>query len=312
MNSQRDIPLPGKEGVDACFTLFSALLLLLGVDTIRKVVELATDWSNGHASQILVVPFVSGWLIWLKRKTLFENPRPSVLPGGVVVALGVSLFVFAKTTDVGLSANDVLSLLTGSLIVLWLGGFLMAYGPAAFRAALFPLLFLFSAVPIPSALLDRLIALLQAGSAEMAYRLIKLFGVPVYREGFVFAMPDVVIEVAPACSGIRSAIAIFISGLIAGHVFLRSLWRKAFLLTVAIPVLFFKNAVRIAVLSVLAVHWDKRVLTSSLHTDGGVVFFLLGLCLLYPVLVVLVKSEKKLSETQELDARTSPPVSGGR
>ena len=60
---------------------------------------------------------------------------------------------------------------------------------------------------------------------------------------------------------------------------------------VAIPVLFFKNAVRIAVLSVIAVHWDKRVMTSSLHTDGGVLFFALGLCLLYPFLLILAKSE---------------------
>jgi len=277
--------------LNVIFGLFSVLLVLANAGTIREVIRFALDLHNSHASQILMVPFVSAWLLWTKRKAVFHNPRPSVLPGLAVMGLGALLFLYAKTAGDRLSGGDQLSLMTTSVVVLWLGGFLLTYGSTAFRTALFPLLFLFFAVPIPRALLDRVIRILQVGSAEVAYVLIKLSGIPVYRQGFIFAMPNLVVEVTEACSGIRSAIAIFISGLIAGHVFLQSTWKKLLLMCVAIPVLFFKNAVRIAVLSVIAVHWDKRVMTSSLHTDGGVLFFALGLCLLYRFLLILAKPE---------------------
>ena len=71
------------------------------------------------------------------------------------------------------------------------------------------------------------------------------------------------------------------------------------MLVAAIPILIFKNALRISVLSLLAVHLDKRILTSALHREGGIPFFVLGLLFIYPVLVMLVKSERKKTATQQ-------------
>jgi exosortase len=128
----------------------------------------------------------------------------------------------------------------------------------------------------------------------MAYVLIRLSGIPVLRSGMIFKLPNLVIEVAPQCSGIRSGISILISGLLAGHLFLRTYWRRVLLVLIAVPVLIFKNAVRIGTLSYLAVHFDKKWLTDSdLHRDGGILFFVLGLILLYPVLAMLIRSESK-------------------
>ena len=115
----------------------------------------------------------------------------------------------------------------------------------------------------------------------------------------IFEMPNLTIEVAPQCSGIRSGISILISSLLAGHLFLRSMWRRGLLVLIAVPVLIFKNALRIGMLSYLAVHWDKRILTSHLHTEGGIPFFVLGLILLYPVLVMLIRSESKQSKASD-------------
>jgi exosortase len=128
----------------------------------------------------------------------------------------------------------------------------------------------------------------------MAYVILKLSGTPILREGFVFRLPNLSIEVAPECSGIRSGISILISGLLAGHLFLRSYWKRIVLVLIAVPVLIFKNALRIGTLSYLAVHFDPRILTSELHREGGIPFFVLGLLLLYPVLAVLMKSESKI------------------
>jgi len=157
------------------------------------------------------------------------------------------------------------------------------YGASAFKAGLFPLLFLLLMVPLPTFLLDRFIAWLQVGSADVAEWIFHLSGTPVLRQGLIFALPQVTIEVAKECSGIRSTQALLITCLLAGYLFMRTNWRRAVLLVAAVPVLIVKNGVRIATLTLLAVHVDPSFLTGHLHHDGGFVFFALAMLILLPL-----------------------------
>ena len=77
---------------------------------------------------------------------------------------------------------------------------------------------------------------------------------------------------------------------------------------VSVPVLLFKNALRISTLAYLAVHVDQRILTSELHREGGIPFFVLGLLLLYPVLAILIRSEKKNNVTAANSLAPLKPV----
>jgi exosortase len=141
------------------------------------------------------------------------------------------------------------------------------------------LLFLFFAVPIPGAALERTISLLQAGSAEVAYRLLQATGMPIARDGFVFHLSTLDIEVAPQCSGIRSSLSLVITGILAAYLFLRTGWARTLLMITIVPIAILKNGIRIAVLSSLAIYWDEKILASDLHHKGGVVFFILALLL---------------------------------
>ena len=282
------------------FIVYSLLLFAVMAGPIRAVIGYAMDTENTHASQIVLIPFISAGLLYLSRKKIFSNVEYAVLPALAPIIAGVALFILGKTIGVQLEdEGDRLAFMAGSLVVLWVGGFLLFYGTAAFRTALFPLLFLVFCIPIPHFILVRTIATLQLWSANMAYVLIKLSGTAVYRQGMIFHMPDLTIEVAPQCSGIRSGISILISSLLAGHLFLRAMWRRGILVLIAVPILIFKNALRIGTLSYLAIHLDKRILTSHLHTEGGIPFFVLGLILLYPVLALLIRSESKQLKASE-------------
>jgi len=116
----------------------------------------------------------------------------------------------------------------------------------------------------------------------------------VLREGIVFHLPNISISVAPQCSGIRSSLALVITSVLAGHMFLKKGWNKTLLVLAVIPITMLKNGIRIVTLSLFAVYVDKRVLTdSALHTDGGIVFFILALFLMAPILFVLRRSEKR-------------------
>jgi exosortase len=116
---------------------------------------------------------------------------------------------------------------------------------------------------------------------------------PVLRDACVFHLPGISIEVAPQCSGIRSSLALVITCVLAGHMFLETTWKKALLVLAVLPITMLKNGIRIVTLSVLAVYVDRGFLESSLHRDGGILFFILALLLMAPILFVLRKSEHK-------------------
>jgi len=287
------------------FILFSVGLLAAMAGPLKALIHYALDTENTHASQIVLIPFICGTLIYLNQEKIFSSVRYAVLPALAPMIAGVVLFIAGKTVGLQFKEEgDQLAFMASSLVVLWVAGFLMFYGTTAFKAALFPLLFLVFCIPIPSFILERTIATLQLWSANMSYVLIKLSGTPVLRNGMIFKLPNLVIEVAPQCSGIRSGISILISSLLAGHLFLQTMWRRGLLVLIAVPVLIFKNALRIGTLSYLAVHVDKQILTSRLHQEGGIPFFVLGLILLYPVLALLIRSESKRRKPKDPDYRT--------
>ena len=119
--------------------------------------------------------------------------------------------------------------------------------------------------------------------------------VPFLREGFIFHLPGMSIEVAKECSSIRSSLALFITGIVAGHLFLKGGWKKVILALSVFPITVLKNGIRITTLSLLGVYVDKKFITQSLlHTSGGYFFYIPALVLLGIVLWVLRKREKRI------------------
>jgi exosortase len=275
------------------FGLFSLALVLLALGPLRRVVAFSMDYENVDSSHVLLIPFISGALLFSRRYAIFSDLRSSILPAGILIIIGAVLHYIGRTHETQLGKSDYLALIAGSVIVAWLGGFFLFYGSAAFKAGLFPLLFLGLAIPIPSRVFHEFARMLQNGSASMVAVLFTLTGTPTYRNDVVFALPGLTIEVAEECSGIRSTLGILIISLLAGHLLLKSNWRKSAFLLAVVPISLFKNAVRIVTLSLLAIYWDMSFITGRLHHDGGIVFMMIGLGLMYPFLVLLIKSEEK-------------------
>ncbi len=258
--------------------------------------------TNEGASHLILIPFLVAGLVFIERRTIFNNLSFSAGGGiflslSVIIVLSVRLAGDTVAPDLRLTGNVL------AVLLLWIAGFAFSFGKAAVKSAYFPLLFLFLTVPLPNFLLERVISLLQAGSAEITAVLFNLTGVPVLREGLVFHLARVNIEVARECSGIHSTIALFILALPVVHYGLHSLWKKLFFLACAFFMMILKNGIRIATLTLLAMYVDPDFLTGKLHHQGGIVFFLLGLLLLLPVLLLLQRGESSaLAGKKELAA----------
>jgi exosortase len=248
-----------------------------------------------HYSHILVIPAVAAFLVFLGRKRIFSEVAYALRPAMGFLLMAILFGGLRLSGWLELSENDSLTLAMLSLVAVWVGGFLACYGRKAARAALFPLVFLALLAPLPDVLLHHTIRILQIGSAEATAVIFKLTGTPVYREGFIFAVPGLTIHVAEECSGIRSSMALFITSLLAAYLFLNSPWRRLVLILAVYPITIVKNGLRIVLLTLVTTNWDPDFLSGPMHTRGGQPFFVLGLMVLLVVLWILRKWDRKSS-----------------
>ena len=276
------------------FGIYTVCLMVGAFGVLRALVDLATH--NDTASHIILVPFVTLTLLYQRRDSIFASVRWAPVAGVGVILVGLGLLLAGRLYRDVDSHEGSLSFMVGGIVVLWVGGFLLFHGREAFRAALFPLLFLGFMIPMPGIVLDRATLFLKTGSTEAVAGLFTLTRTPYYRDGFVFSLPKFAIEIADECSGIRSSIALLLTSLLAGDMFLGTGWKKALLVLAVFPVVIVKNGVRIVCLSLLATYVNPGFLTGQLHHDGGFVFFLLGLAILAPLFVLLCRSETALSK----------------
>lgn len=281
--------LANRHAIFASFLLASGLIFWKTWATL-----IAYSLRNESASHILLIPAIALVLLFYGRKRIFPQSDFGIRPGLAVVFAAVGLFWLARWSHV--TGNDRLSLQVLALVFLWIGGFVSSYGLKSSRAAIFPLIFLILMVPWPSAVLDPVIRWLQEGSTDVTYAIFKALGVPVFRDGFVLTVPGVAIEVASECSGIRSSMALLITCLLAAYFYLRTSWKILLFVLLVLPLSIIKNGIRIATLTLLSLYVDPNFLRGSLHRDGGFVFFFLALAIMFPVLRMLERSEKKVQQ----------------
>jgi exosortase len=271
------------------FLFFTVVSLIITYIPIRA---LYSSGQREYYSHIALIPLVSIYLIYIKRKEIFAKVSYSFVAGIPILFLGFALFSGGFISGASLDKNNYASILALSVVIFINGAFILLYGMQAYRSALFPLLFLTFTIPIPTMLMNNIIDYLQVGSTEFTNLLFLASGVPFVRDGFSFHLTNISVEVAKQCSGIRSGMAILIVAVLAGYMFLKSYWKRIFFVICAVMIAMFKNGIRILTLSLLGNYVDRQILESSLHREGGIPFFILALLLLAPVLFLLRKSEK--------------------
>jgi exosortase/archaeosortase family protein len=121
---------------------------------------------------------------------------------------------------------------------------------------------------------------------------------PVLRQGIDFQFPGFALEVAPQCSGIHSSLVLFITSLLAGHLFLRSPWRRGALTLAVIPLGIMRNGLRVLVLGELCVNVSPEMINSPIHHHGGPLFFVLSLGPFFLLLFLLRRAESKQPGSQ--------------
>jgi exosortase len=272
------------------FSILGAISIVIWWKPLASTLALALN-DQQYTHILLIVP-ISVALIVLDWKAPGSFSRLGVSVGSLLLVSAVALAfigrwkLFALPADVELSGNML------AFVLWWIAAFILCFGSGAFRNARFPLCFLFWLVPFPAFVLDAIVGLLQRGSAASAHWLFAAARVPVEQRGMLLHIPDLTLEVAPECSSIRSSLILLVTTMVVAQLLLRSTWRKAAVVAAAIPLSVAKNGLRIFVIGMLATRVDPGFLTGRLHRQGGVIFLLIALAVIFLVIWILRRGEE--------------------
>jgi len=237
------------------------------------------DPDNSHG---ILVPFISIFFVWQKRHNLKLARISSSNWGTVILAGSMVLYLlgFASGTDFISRVMIVFSLI---------GLLLLVVGQEVLTILVFPVLFLFFMVPVPDAIQGLVAFPLQLFATKISYLFIQMFSIPVHQEGNMLYFAETQLEIAEACSGIRSIAAFTVLSVIFAYILDKGWNRRIILLASAIPLALFTNIIRITTTGILAHHYGSAIADSFLHEFSGLVVFAFGFALLLSVFILLNK-----------------------
>ena len=262
------------------FLTLAALTLWLYWPTLVGLVQ---QWgSDQNFSHGYFVPLFSAFVIWQDRARLARVSRRPNWSGAALIVLGLVILIVGR-----LGAELFLS---RSSLLLVLAGFVVLFGGwNLFRALLFPWAFLFLMIPIPAIIFNQITFPLQILASKLAAATLPLFGVPVLRQGNVMTLASQVLQVAEACSGIRSLMSLVTLAIIYGYLMERRLWIRYVLALAAVPVAVAANSFRIISTGLMVQYWDPDKAEGYFHTSWGWIVFVVSLLMLYGVHAIIRK-----------------------
>jgi exosortase len=232
--------------------------------------SLVNAWStdDNYSHGFFIVP-LAAYFAWERRAQFWrETPRPS-LAGLAVVA--ISLFMLVAGTlgaELFLSRVSLIGVAAGS--ILFLGGW------PRLRVLLFPLAFLLLMVPLPALVFNQIAFPLQLLASNVGETAISSLEIPILREGNVLILANATLEVAEACSGIRSLVSLFTLGIVFGYFADSRTWVRAFIALSAIPVAILANGLRVASAGVAAHNYGTAGVEGLFHEFSGWVVFVIA------------------------------------
>jgi len=271
------------------FAALWAIALVVGWRPLAATFALA--WGNDQYTHILLILPVSAALIYLDWPALKSISAPNLRAGAILLTVAVLLAVILKWVLVVLPSDVRVSIGMLLVVLWWVGAFVFCFGTRVSRALIFPLCFLFWLVPFPEAMLNAVVTFLQQWTTFAASVLFNAAGVPVAKNGFLLTIPGLTLQVAQECSSIRSSLMLLVTTMVLAQLSLRSPWKKALVVVLAVPLSVAKNALRIFTIAMLGTRVDPGFLTGRLHRQGGIVFFLISLAGVFVLLWILRRTE---------------------
>ncbi len=277
----------GSLGVGFGAILATILIGLLTALYYEIFGGLLYDWDNDpNYSHGFIVPFMSAYFVYERWGQLRALPiRPSLL-GIPILILGVAMLIIGSV-GAELFAQRV------SFIVVITGLVLLILGKRILMTLSLPIVFLVFMIPLPAIVVNTIAFPLQIFAAQTASFCLFNLGIPVLREGNLISLAGSTLEVAEACSGLRSLVALLALGTVYAYFSQRQMWKRWVLVLLSIPIAILANAFRVTGTGVLANYWGTEAAEGFYHTFEGWIVFVVAFILLLGCGIILSKIGKQ-------------------
>ena len=232
--------------------------------------------ADSYYSHGFIIPLVSAFLIWLKRKDLKKTKSQ-------ISWLGLFFVVFSVLLHIVGTALYVFSVSGFSIFFLILGASLLLFGKDITGIVLFPLIYLIFMFPLPEAFIAVLSFPMKMLVAKAGVWIVNSLGIPSVREGFHITIPAGNLLVGNPCSGLRSLISFLALGAIYAYLINISNLKKWLLFIFTVPIALLSNIIRVPILILISHFWGLSAASpeSFWHDASGVFVFVVGLILLF-------------------------------
>ena len=245
----------------------------------------ATDENMGHG---FFVPVIAGYIAWQRKDLLLATPRkPNVW--GLALVVWAGLQALAATLGAELFTARLAFVMALFGVVLFMGG------KQWLKILLFPLLLLLFMIPIPQILYARLTLSLQMLASELGETLIGWMGIPVIRTGNLLQLPSQTLDVADACSGIRSLLSLGFLSLVYAYFADKRPWMRWALLIATVPIAIGANAIRVALTGLLS-EMNTALAQGAYHEAEGYIVFVVALAALLATHKIISIAAKKFQK----------------
>lgn len=259
-----------------CLPILTFFLLYFPV--VQKLLQ---DWDQDpNYSHGYFIPVLAGFMIWMQRERLGQAfKRPSNIGLGVIV-LGLIQFIVAWVgSEYFLQGTSMIVVLLGSVLYLW--------GWRVTLLTLVPIIYLVFMVPLPAIIWNKLSFPLALFASKISADLVSAIGLSIFREGNILTLPNITLQVADACSGLRSLTTLLALSAFVAFISDHTALKKWILFLAGVPIAIISNIIRLTATAILARHFGAPVAQGFIHEFSGWVVFVLGLVMLLGVNALL-------------------------
>ena len=267
-----------KTRQSVALSLAAASLVLLYWPVFTGLVR---DWANddNYSHGFVILPFAA-YFAWERRHELAAIDGVPRASGLGIALLGLALLLIGRLgADLFMTRISLLIVLTGGLAFVW--------GWNSLRVLLFPLTFLLLMIPLPTIVFNQIAFPLQLFASQVGEAALTGWGIPVLREGNVMVLANTTLEVAEACSGIRSLVSLITLGIVYSYFTDRRNWVRVVVTLSTIPIAIAANGLRVAGTGIAAHYYGPEAATGFIHEFSGWVVFVVASALLVLVLTVV-------------------------
>jgi exosortase len=261
----------------------------------RSFDNLLFNWQvvDSYYSHGFLIPPISIYFIWAKRKALLDTPIAPTSLGIPVLLLGALLLLIGDFLGFALFAQLSMIPTLAGLILIFLG-------INHTRLLWFPLFFLLFMIPIPYSLTTAISFQVKLIATESAVELAQLMTLPMIRDGSYVYFGDDRLLVGEVCGGLRSLIALLAFGTIMSYISKTKNWARVVILAVAGPVAVIANILRILFLCIVGYTWGSKAAVGTVHDVSGIMIFAVAFVLLFTIESIL----RKIAPQKEKESKS--------